>query len=325
MSDIEQRVLDRFREFLEIWVTRRPTTRDDAIRCMSESFRGFGTARHEIFEEKQSMIAQLEREISQMPDGMELKLAWAQATALSDDICGVTGEIAIRTRYGDRVVTVDPIRITCTFRLEGEEFRIVQWHTSCPDASLEEEVFPGSTQPKRYEEITVALTDFAGFSGLVFSVPPKRLVMELNEIFSAFDEITKNHGVAKIKTIGDAYMCACGLKNGADDHAIRMIEALRAMFAFLEQRNVDSALKWAMRAGVHSGPAVGGIIGAENLTFDLWGDTVNLASRMEDAGEAGKINVSAYTYDLIQDRYPCTYRGKIGTKDRGKMDMYFVD
>ncbi len=201
----------------------------------------------------------------------------------------------------------------------------MQWHTSCPDASLEEEVLPGSKEPKRYEEITVALTDFVGFSGSVFSVPPKRLVKELNEIFSAFDEITKEHGVDKIKTIGDAYMCACGLKNGTDDHATRMIETLRAMFAFLERRNVDSALKWAMRAGVHSGPAVGGIIGAENLTFDLWGDTVNLASRMENACEAGKINVSAYTYDLIRAGYPCTYRGRIDTKDRGKMDMYFVD
>ena len=119
-------------------------------------------------------------------------------------------------------------------------------------------------------------------------------------------------------------MCACGLRE-EDDHAVRVVDALRAMFAFLEERNQESALKWAMRAGVHSGPAVGGIIGKEKLTFDLWGDTVNLASRMESTCEPGRINVSAYSCELIKGRYPCSYRGRIETKDRGPMDMYFVD
>ena len=325
MSEMEQRVLDRFRGFLNAWVSREENSRDEMMGFLSESIDGLGTARHEIFKDKAALVAQFDREVIQLPEGLELDILWAKATRYSDEIWGVSCEFAVRTNYGNRVVTIESMRVTCAWRLEGDELRMVQWHASLPDASLDEEVFPGSTEPKRYEEITVALTDFVGFSGSVFTVPPKRLVKELNEIFSAFDDIAKQHGVAKIKTIGDAYMCACGLKGNADDHAVRIIEALRAMFAFLEQRNVDSALKWTMRAGVHSGPAVGGIIGSENLTFDLWGDTVNLTSRLESAGEAGKINVSAYTCDLIQDRFPCTYRGRIDTKDRGKMDMYYVD
>jgi class 3 adenylate cyclase len=254
-----------------------------------------------------------------------LAVKWTKARAFSEEVVGVSTELAFTTHYGNRTVTIDPIRLTCAFRLEEGELTLVQWHTSVPDASLEEEVFPGSKDPRRYEEITVALTDFVGFSGSVFSVPPKRLVRELSEIFSAFDDITNEHGVSKIKTIGDAYMCACDLKEESDDHAVRIVDALRAMFAFLEERNQESALKWAMRAGVHSGPAVGGIIGKEKLTFDLWGDTINLASRMESACEPGRINVSAYTCELIKDRYPCSYRGRIEMKDRGPMDMYFVD
>jgi class 3 adenylate cyclase len=325
MSDLEQRVLSQYRGFLDTWFSRGEASRSELMRFFGRPFHGLGTARHEVFGTKDALIAQFDKEFEQLPEGGAVSVKWAKAYPFSEDVYGVISEIAIRAAYGKRVMTIDPIRITSAWKFDGAEFRMVQWHASLPDASLEEEVFPGSREPRRYEEITVALSDFVGFSGSVFTVPPKRLVGELNEIFSTFDDIAKEHGVDKIKTIGDAYMSACGFAEDADDHAVRMIGALRAMFAFLERRNAQSALKWEMRAGVHSGPAVGGIIGKEKLTFDLWGDTVNLASRMESACEPGRINVSAYTYDLIKGRYPCTYRGRIETKDRGKMDMYFVD
>ena len=177
----------------------------------------------------------------------------------------------------------------------------------------------------RYEEVSVLFTDFVGFSHSVSTIPARRLVAELDEIFGAFDEISRKHHVEKIKTIGDAYMAASGLKYTIGNHALNCVEAAKEMIAFLQERNEKSAIKWELRAGIHSGPVVGGIIGKEKLNFDLWGDTVNLANRMETASEAGRINLSAYTYFLIQDQIPCTYRGKIETKDGGKLDMYFVD
>lgn len=325
MNNLERRASERLHTFFHLWVTRGETTRDELMEFIGEIVSGFGTAGHEIFESKRCLVEQFEREFKQLPHGAELTMKWTRARAYSEEVVGVDAEFALTTQFGNRTFTIDPVRVTCAFRLEEGELKLVQWHCSVPDASMEEEVFPGSRGPRRYEEITVALTDFVGFSGSVFSVPPKRLVHELNEIFSAFDDITREHGVSKIKTIGDAYMCACSLNEEIDDHAVRVVAALRAMFAFLEERNQESALKWAMRAGVHSGPAVGGIIGKEKLIFDLWGDTINLASRMESACEPGKINVSAYTCELIKHRYPCSYRGRIDTKDRGRMDMYFVD
>ena len=326
MSADEEHVLRRYQDFLTAWLSRDDRALERVMSFFDKSFSGFGTARHEMWDTPEGLFEQLKREFKQLPEGGETTSKWATVSRYTDDVYGVANEFSLRTRYAGRVVTIDSLRVTSTWqRFEDGTFKMVQWHASLPDASSDEEVFPGSTEPKRYEEITVALTDFVGFSGSVFAVPPKLLVDELNEIFSAFDEITTQNGVDKIKTIGDAYMMACGLDASIQDHAVRTINALREMFAYLDQRNADSPFKWEMRAGVHSGPAVGGIIGKQKLSFDLWGDTVNLASRLESAAEAGQINLSAYSYALVKDRYSCTYRGKIETKDRGKMDMYFVD
>jgi class 3 adenylate cyclase len=326
MSADEDCVLRRYEDFLRSWLSRDAGAKERVIAFLDSSFSGFGTARHEMWDTPEGLFEQLKKEFEQLPEGGEFTSRWTTVTRYTDDVYGVANEFSLRTRYAGRVVTIDSLRVTSSWKkYEDGELKMVQWHASLPDASSAEEVFPGSTEPKRYDEVTVALTDFVGFSGSVFAVPPKLLVDELNEIFSAFDEITTQNGVDKIKTIGDAYMMACGLDASMDDHATRVITTLREMFAYLEKRNTDSAFKWEMRAGVHSGPAVGGIIGKQKLSFDLWGDTVNLASRLESAAEAGQINLSAYSYALVKERYSCTYRGKIETKDRGKMDMYFVD
>ena len=182
----------------------------------------------------------------------------------------------------------------------------------------------GSARPARHESVTILFTDFSGFTQAASSMPAERMVAELNEIFAAFDDITDACGVEKIKTIGDAYMAAAGLPKPCPDHAQRCVRAGLGMIDYLENRNRTGAFKWALRVGVHSGPVVAGVVGKRKYAFDIWGDTVNIASRMESSGEVGRVNVSAYTYDLIQNDFECEYRGKVSAKGKGEVDMYFV-
>lgn len=182
----------------------------------------------------------------------------------------------------------------------------------------------GRARPARHESVTILFTDFSGFTQAASSMPAERMVAELNEIFAAFDDITDACGVEKIKTIGDAYMAAAGLPKPCADHAQRCVRAGLSMIDYLENRNRTGAFKWSLRVGVHSGPVVAGVVGKRKYAFDIWGDTVNVASRMESAGEIGRVNVSAYTFDLIQAEFDCAYRGKVDAKGKGQIDMYFV-
>jgi class 3 adenylate cyclase len=183
----------------------------------------------------------------------------------------------------------------------------------------------GKTSPARYDEVSVLFTDFVDFTHVSASIPPAKLVNELNAIFFQFDDIVRETGLEKIKTIGDSYMAVAGLPLACEDHAARCVRAALAMFKTIEERNAASSIKWQMRAGIHSGSVVAGVVGKQKFTFDLWGDTVNLASRMESAGMPGKINISAYSYDLIRDEFPGTYRGKINIKGKGDIDMYYIE
>ncbi len=182
----------------------------------------------------------------------------------------------------------------------------------------------GNARPARHESVTIMFTDFSGFTQTASAMPADRMVAELNEIFAAFDDICDELGVEKIKTIGDAYMAAAGLPKPCADHAQRCVRAGLRMLDYLEQRNRKAAFKWSLRVGVHSGPVVAGVVGKRKYAFDIWGDTVNVASRMESAGEIGRVNVSAYTFDLIQEEFACEYRGKVGAKGKGEIDMYFL-
>jgi len=182
----------------------------------------------------------------------------------------------------------------------------------------------GRAAPARHESATVLFTDFAGFTNAAATMPADRMIAELNEIFAAFDDITDECGVEKIKTIGDAYMAAAGLPKACPDHAQRCVRAGLKMVAYIEQRNRTATFKWMLRVGIHSGPVVAGVVGKRKYAFDIWGDTVNIASRMESSGEAGKVNVSAYTSDLAREHFNCEYRGKVAAKGKGDIDMYFV-
>jgi adenylate cyclase len=130
--------------------------------------------------------------------------------------------------------------------------------------------------------------------------------------------------VGKVKTIGDSYVAAGGLDDLESNKAVETVAAAKEMLIYLHDRNKKAELKWYMRLGIHSGPVVGGVIGTEKLSFDLWGETVNIASRIEGTSKPDKINISAKTYDLVKNHYECEYRGKIKTKDGDLQDMYFV-
>ena len=197
-------------------------------------------------------------------------------------------------------------------------------HNILPINIAKELLEKGHTKPARFEEVSILFSDFVSFTNIVATIPTRKLIQELNDLFSQFDEIMEEEGLEKIKTIGDAYLAVSGLPEEVEDHASRCVKAAKKMLTLLEKRNEKSGIKWHLRIGIHSGPITAGVVGKKKFTYDIFGDTINIASRIETAGEAGKINVSAYTYDLIKEQFPCEYRGKIDVKGKGELDMYFV-
>jgi adenylate cyclase len=198
-----------------------------------------------------------------------------------------------------------------------------------PEETAKELETQGHAQTRYYENVSVLFTDFKGFSSIAGKLTPQELVAELNEYFVAFDEIVERHGLEKIKTIGDAYMCAGGIPVPNETHPLNALEAALEMQEFMAARNAVLQSKglhgWELRIGIHTGPIVAGVVGKKKYAYDIWGDTVNIASRMESNGEPGKVNISSSTYQQIKDKYQCLYRGKISAKNIGEVDMYFVD
>lgn len=183
----------------------------------------------------------------------------------------------------------------------------------------------GTTTPKRFKHATILFTDFKGFTETASNMPADELVSELNDIFQKFDEIIDSYGLEKIKTIGDAYMAAGGIPMENKNHALQCVKAAREMLLFIDERNRKSSYRWEMRVGLHSGDVIAGVVGQRKFTYDLWGETVIVASRMESAGEEGKVNISSTTHELVKDFYDCEYRGKIIAEGKGKVDMYFIN
>lgn len=186
----------------------------------------------------------------------------------------------------------------------------------------------GHSSPRYYESVSVMFTDFVSFSKIAESLTPQRIVEELNEFFTEMDEIIDKYNIEKIKTIGDSYMCAGGIPTSNTTHPIDMVRAGLDIVDYLKKKNQARAdigmAKWEIRIGINTGSLVAGVVGKKKYAYDIWGNTVNIASRMESNGEPGMLNISADTYELIKDQFECKYRGKIYAKNVGEIDMYFV-
>jgi adenylate cyclase len=198
-----------------------------------------------------------------------------------------------------------------------------------PAEVAEEIKTQGRSNPKTFSMATVMFTDFKDFTAVSERVSGELLVAELDYCFSAFDNIIQKHRVEKIKTVGDSYICAAGLPVLNYTHAADMVAAAIEVKNFMLNRKKEKEAKgeipFEIRIGIHTGPVVAGIVGVKKFAYDIWGDTVNLAARMESSGEAGKINISGSTYQLVKDKFNCVHRGKIQAKNKGEVDMYFVE
>jgi class 3 adenylate cyclase len=197
-----------------------------------------------------------------------------------------------------------------------------------PAHVIEELKEKGYSQPHSYNNVSVIFTDFKGFTKLASKMTAENVVKELNVCFEKFDEIMEKYNLDKIKTIGDGYMAAGGFFN-SERQAVQAVEACLEMLEFMEEIKNEKISKgepvWELRVGIHTGPVVAGVIGKKKFAYDIWGDTVNLASRMESSGMAGKLNISEATYELVKDHFECTPRGKIEAKNAGEIEMFFVE
>jgi histidine kinase len=196
-----------------------------------------------------------------------------------------------------------------------------------PREAIEELKATGKTTPQRLENVTVLMADIKGFSKISEKITPEELISMIDNYFRAFDGIMGKYGLEKIKTIGDAYMAIGGIGNTLDNGAEKMIMAALDMqqFAAAQLAGVDENDKVELRIGIHTGVVIAGVVGAKKLQYDIWGDTVNIAARMEQNSEPAKVNISEATYQQVKEKFSFVYRGKIEAKNKGELDMYFAE
>jgi adenylate cyclase len=184
----------------------------------------------------------------------------------------------------------------------------------------------GSAVAKHFDHVTVMFTDFVNFTKAGERMNPQQLIEELHTCFKAFDEIIGKYNIEKIKTIGDAYLAVSGLPVIDTQHGEHIVRAAIDINTYMTKRKEQMGDKtFEVRIGIHSGSVVAGIVGVKKFAYDIWGDTVNTASRMEENSEAGKVNISQTTYELVKDKFVCIYRGEIEAKNKGELKMYFVE
>lgn len=197
-----------------------------------------------------------------------------------------------------------------------------------PASTAEELKERGTAKTRNFDSASVLFSDFKGFTTLTQTMDSPTLVENLDHFFKAYDEASQKYAIEKIKTIGDAYMCASGIPDAADDHAVRLVAFGLEMLVTTESINSMLSLHdedmWHIRVGIHSGPLIAGVVGKKKFSFDIWGDTVNTAARMEQNSEPARVNVSAATRELLRDYFTIEERGKVKAKGKGELDMFYV-
>ena len=202
-------------------------------------------------------------------------------------------------------------------------------HNILPDEAVAELKANGKATSKKYDFATVLFTDFVSFTSITETMSPELLIEMLNDCFLGFDQIIEKNKLEKIKTVGDSYMCVGGLPQANQTNPLDAVNAAVEMMDFMKSYNQNRIKNGTepieMRIGIHTGVVIAGVVGSKKFAYDVWGDTVNTASRIETASEPGKINITDKTYHLVKNKYNCTYRGEIEAKNKGKLGMYFVD
>lgn len=198
-----------------------------------------------------------------------------------------------------------------------------------PEEVMNELKQTGKTTARNYDLVTVMFVDFKDFTLISNNLTPEDLVSAIDEYFEKFDTIIAEHDIEKIKTIGDAYLCAGGLPQPNTKNPVEMVDVgfkfLQAVEQLKKQRSDAKKISFDIRIGIHSGPLIAGVVGIRKFAYDIWGDAVNTAARMQQNSDEGRINISGTTYELIKHRFHCTHRGRIEAKHKGLVDMYYVE
>jgi class 3 adenylate cyclase len=193
-----------------------------------------------------------------------------------------------------------------------------------PERVAEDLKQTGKTIPEHFDDVTVLFSDIVGFTEMSSKLSPQTLINELNDLFTQYDAFADQNHCERIKTIGDAYLAVCGMPVPNPHHAANIVRTATQMIGFLESRNANTPLKWRIRIGVHSGPVVGAVVGVKKYIYDVFGDTINTASRMESNSEPMRINVSEATFARAKDEFHFIPRPPVEVKSKGLMRMYFL-
>lgn len=198
-----------------------------------------------------------------------------------------------------------------------------------PKDTADELKSKGKVSKKKYKMATVLFSDIQGFTKIAEEMNPEKLIDELDTFFFHFDSVVEKYNIEKIKTIGDAYMCAGGIPDKNRTNPVEVVLAAIEMQEYMKKLKKAAEIRnhnfWDIRIGIHTGPVIAGVVGQKKLSYDIWGDTVNTASRMESSGEPGKVNISGTTYEMVKEFFICEYRGRMPVKYKGEIEMYFVN
>ncbi len=295
----------------------------DSVKAYS-AYRNYITTRDSVFsidKAKEITRMQMQGEINKQQLSMQIKLEKQRLFTYSGmlGICIVVLISFFVFRNYNREKRVNSI-----IQAEKEKSDVLLLNI-LPAEVADELKTKGSVQAKEFENVSVLFTDFVNFTAAGERLGAQQLVAELDTCFVAFDQIIAKYNIEKIKTVGDAYLAVSGLPLANPNHASDMVKAAIEIRDHMLKRRAELGDKtFELRIGIHSGPVVAGIVGVKKFAYDIWGDTVNIAARMEQSGEAGKVNVSDATYELLKNKFSFTYRGEIDAKNKGRLKMYFV-